>query len=116
GPALHYYYSVLVLYIFWRMRGKTIDPGFANLFAFMLLLLSFANMVSLLPSGGRFRSLFYIVATVVMVIYYARYHYSRRIHWLMVLGLAPMALKALIAFRIGSETVNTILFFPSPVI
>lgn len=116
GPALYYYYSGLVLYVFWRVRKKAVDTGFANLFAFMLLLLSFVNMVALLPSGGRFRSLFYIVATVVMVMYYARYHYSRRIHWLMVLGLAPMALKALIAFRIGSETVNTILFFPSPVI
>lgn len=58
GVFTHWSYSILMLFLYPCLkRNFSKNTGLMHLFCFALLLGSFANIIALLPSGGRFKTL-----------------------------------------------------------
>ena len=115
-PMLIYFFFIQMIVIYKNYKKQFVDRPFLNLFSFSLVLLGYSNITSLLPSGSRFRVIFVVFATVLMIIYYSKYYLSDKLKWFVAIGIAPFLLKILIAFRVGTDTLNSVLFFPSPLI
>lgn len=115
GKLLLYFFAILlVIYGLKIMKEKSTKPGLQNLFYASLAFLSFSNVSSLMPSGGRFRVIFFLLCCSFFIVYFSRYR-QKQLLFLNYLGIAFLALYALVEFRIGSPNLNTFLFFPTPV-
>lgn len=109
---LLFYYLLFVIIIIQFKPGQHIDKKERNLFSFLLLFLSFVNFGNAIPAlGGRFKTIFYLFATLYVFLYFLRLP-GNRINVLTLLGLFPMLLYAAIQFRMGSESINAWLFTP----
>lgn len=111
-----YCYVALLISIYIRMKRVETDKGFQNLFSFTLVFLSFANIASLIPSGGRFHKVFLVFGTAVLFIYFAKYYTREKLNKLVLISLVPIVIMVLVTLRVGMETLNTVLFLPSPII
>ena len=113
GNKLVMYYlclAIVVVKIMQRYLKEEIAEK--NLFSFLLLLLTFVNFGMEIPSVGvRFQVVFFLFATLYIYLYFLKLQ-GNKINLLSLIGLVPMALYAAIAFRAGSETINTWIFAP----
>lgn len=113
GNDLVFYYliiSVIIIQIRYRnlMQGK----NEVNLFSFLLLLLSFVNFGSVIPTvGNRFKLVFFLFATLYIFMYFLKTN-GVKINLLTLIGLFPMLLYAAITLRIGSVSINAWIFTP----
>lgn len=113
---LVYFFFLQFIIVYKFSKKQKFDRSFLNLFSFSLLMLAYSNITSLLPSGSRFRIVFVVFATVLMTIFYSKYYIHDKLKWFVALGVFPFMLRILISFRVGTETLNSVLFFPSPII
>lgn len=98
---LHYSFSA-------RMNSK----AERNLFSFLLLFLAFVNFGKEIPSfGERFQILFFLFGTLYLIIFYSKMP-GKKLDYLSLVGLFPMALYAGIVFRQGVDSINAWLFTP----
>lgn len=102
----------LVGLAFLSVRKKLLQSEL-NLLNFTLLFLAYANIVNLVPSGGRFMTVYYVFAAILSIVLFSKYHYKRldSLHGL--ISLVIVLLSVLITFRTASPTINTILFAPT---
>lgn len=114
--TIFYILMMHVLVVYYYIKKHTINKRFKNFFSFSLLFLSFVNIVSLMPSGSRFRFILYVLLSVICIIFYSSIYIRPTLSKLSLLTILPFVLNAIIAIRIGSSTLNTITFFPSFVI
>ena len=112
GNTLVMYYLCLAIVVV-KIRLRYLKEKIAerNLFSFLLLLLAFVNFGMQIPSVGRFQVIFFMFATLYTFMYFLKLP-ENKINLLSLLGLFPMSLYAVIAFRQGSETINTWIFAP----
>ncbi len=114
GSNMVMYYLLLAITIIktnYRhlMNGK----GESNLFSFSLLVLTFVNIGSTVPSlGARFQLVFFLFATMYVFLFFTKRPGGSKISYLTLIGLFPLVLKAAIVFRQGSDTMNAWLFAP----
>lgn len=113
GPFLFYFLMVHVIAVYLYMKKFNVSEQFKSFFAFCLLFLSFANVASLLPSGGRFKAVLFVFILSMLVVFYSKVYVSSRLNKLVLIGILPFVLNALIAFKIGAATLNTLAFSPS---
>jgi len=117
GPRLLFYFTYVSLaYLYYKTKGVTKDYVFNGLFSLSLLFLAFSNISALLPSGGRFRVIFYSFAFATLFIYYIKFEEKRSLKNINWLGLPIATLYLLIKFRIATETISLYLIGPSLVI
>jgi len=117
SPMLRLYFTYISLaYVFYRTKGVTKDFVFNGLFSLALLFLAFSNISSLLPSGGRFRVVFYTFAFATLFVYYSKFEKKYALNLLNWIGLPIGLLFVLIKFRIATETISLYLIGPSLVI
>lgn len=111
------YFSVVLLFLIVFKNAKSFSSYVLSSFiSFSLLLLSFSNLSSLIPSGGRFRTLFYIFVFTTFIIFFNRHLGTQKFGKFIILGLPALILSNLIVFRYGSEMFNSYLLGPSPTI
>lgn len=115
GPSILYFlvFQTIIVYKNIKKKKMNFTENFKNLFAFALLFLSFSNLSSLVPSGGRFRTITFLLLATILVIYYSRFYISHQLKKTVLIGLAPILLHILISFRIGTATLNTVTLLPS---
>ncbi len=113
---LLYSFLIIMVALFRKKSRFKSDNVLNNLLSFSFLFLTFCNIASLIPSGSRFIRVFFLFSCATFIYYYANHYHARRLDKLLLLAVIPMLLVVLINFRIGSETLNTILFLPSPAI
>lgn len=114
GNLVLYYLFFAILFLKLKYLKIVYADELKNLFSFMLFFLSFVNFARPIPSfGGRFQSVFFLFAVLYIFIVFTKIQ-KRNWHVVTLIGLLPMALSAAIAFRIGTETLNFILFAPTP--
>lgn len=113
GPLLFYFLMIQVFVVYFQIKKFNVSGKFNNFFAFCLLFLSFSNVASLLPSGGRFKEVLFVFLVSMLVIFYSKVYVSSRWNKLLLVGVLPFVLNALIALRIGGATLNTLAFAPS---
>jgi hypothetical protein len=107
-----YIYLVFVVSrIFWRKYSR--DSFMERLFSFGILFLSFANFSKVIPSGGRFTTVFFLFAIAYIFVLYTRKK-SRGLNLLTIIGFFPMLLMTALALRQGFENTNLWLFAPMP--
>ncbi len=107
-------YCLLAIIIIIQLRYRHImkSKSERNLFSFTLLFLSFANFGKIIPSfGGRFSVVFYLLATLYIYIFTTKQR-TGVFNFVKLIGIFPMLLFSAVQFRIGSESINTWIFYP----
>jgi hypothetical protein len=113
GRSLRYFILLSLLMVFIKTRGNFKTKITGNFYSFSLLLLSFANISSLLPSGGRFFLVFNIFAFSTMLLYYVYERSDNRLSFLNYIGIPIVALQVILAFRLFSDSASAYLMGPS---
>lgn len=102
----------LLLMIFVSIKKK-LPKSELNLLNFTLLFLAYANIANLVPSGGRFMTVYFVFATILSIVLFSKYYYRRLDSPYGLISLGVVLLSVLITFRVAAPTLNTILFAPS---
>jgi hypothetical protein len=107
-----YYFAGFVL-IFVRIKHKLalLEPGTNSLFSFLLLFFSFTNFVMNEGQLIRFTAVFNLFAIAFIIRAYKDWNISQ-FRWVEGLGALAFTLHFFISFRIGSESINALLFGP----
>lgn len=109
--GFYIYLVFIVSRTFWRKYTR--DIFMERLFSFGILFLSFANFSKVIPSGGRFTTVFFLFAIAYIFALYSRKK-TRRLNLLTIIGFFPMLLMTALALRQGFENTNLWLFAPMP--
>jgi hypothetical protein len=115
-PLLFYFVFAHLIFVYMKIRKIAVSRGFLSLFCFSLLVLSFSNISSLIPSGARFRSVFMLFSISTLIYFYSTIYKMPKLNWFVIICAFPFILKVLISIRVGADTLNTVLFMPGPVI
>jgi hypothetical protein len=108
-----YYTLALLVIIYVRTRGVFKNRVTDNFYSFTLLLLSFANISALLPSGGRFYTVFNIFVFTTGVLYYVYELKSKKLELINWIGLPLVILFVIFSFRLFTDPASLYLFGPS---
>ncbi|SHE64197.1 EpsG family protein [Psychroflexus salarius] len=104
-----------ILLMFKYYKNDRLRKAEVNILSFSLLFLSYANIVSLVPSGGRFLSVFYVLSVINSLIL-IKYWQPKITSIYSTFSLAFMALPIIISLRVGFSTLSTVVLSPSIVI
>ncbi|MEI7707626.1 MAG: EpsG family protein [Chlorobium sp.] len=115
GYALYWYFIIATIYYLRLARNIKQSKSLRRLYSFIIFLLSFVNFFSVIPSGGRFKILFYLFANTYLSIINSGI-LSRRLFLINYIGVLIFILNFIIVLRQGSESLNIILFFPFTII
>jgi hypothetical protein len=114
GPKIFFYFfNINLLFLYKKSKGFFENKLLESLYSITLLFLTFSNIATLLPSGVRFRTVFYIFATAALLIYYTQEGFSKKLQKINLFGLPIVILVILITFRTGSDTISPYLLGPS---
>ena len=111
--GIFYYTVALLVIIYVRTRGVFKNRVTDNFYSFTLLLLSFANISALLPSGGRFYTIFNIFAFTTGLLYYVYEVKKEKIELINWIGLPIVFLFVIFTFRLFTDPASIFLFGPS---
>lgn len=111
--GLKYFTMISLLIIFFKTRAKFNSKLTANFYSFSLLFLCFANVSALLPSGGRFYTVFYIFSFTTLLMFYVYENRQVKLSIPNWIGLPIAASFALFTIRLFSESASGYLFAPS---
>ena len=95
-------------------RSSSKDLWLETLYSFCLLLFALANSFLKIPSGGRFRIIFFMFATLYLIVLFAKVN-PKGLSRLTLVGLLPMVLYFMVEFRRGLDALNIGLAAPLPV-
>lgn len=103
-----------VIYLHKNRQGKD-QEEFSNLFGFSLLILTLGNVVSLLPSGGRYVLIAQLFGVAVLVHQYFRNDDLLYRNWMKL--LAPVFYFFIIVnIRISFDTISFMTIFSNPIL
>ena len=115
GDALKWSVTAFLVVIFFTGRkylSKHIN--LKNLYSFTLLLYSASNIISLVPSGGRFLSLSNLFA-VAFIFFYVQYApRGKAIRRLIIVAIPALALFTIVSIRIAFDTMGVLAVFGNP--
>lgn len=115
GDALKWSVTAFLVVIFFTGRkylSKHIN--LKNLFSFTLLLYSASNIISLVPSGGRFLSLSNLFA-VAFIFFYVQYApRGKTLRRLITVSVPALALFTIVSIRIAFDTMGVLSVFGNP--
>lgn len=113
--ALHYSLLICMVWLFFkRSILKKIDPGLLSTLSFSLLFWGVGNIMSSLPSGGRFLNIAYLSATSLVIFCLQKTERGSSIDKMARLLSPAFLFYAIVAFRVGLYfiSVNTIIGNP----
>lgn len=113
GNILVYYYLIVALVLI-QLRSRRIvkKQEDRNLYSFLLLFLSFVNFGQSIPSfGGRFRIIFFLFGTVYVLMHFSKSQ-EKKFSLITALGIFPMLLYVVVAFRQASEYISAWIVAP----
>lgn len=108
-----YFTVVLLLFIYFKTKGFFKQKLTNNFYSFSLILLSFANISSLLPSGARFYKVYYIFVFSTFILFYVYETQKSKIEIINLIALPIISLFILVSFRLFSDSASIYLFGPS---
>jgi len=111
--GLKYFVLFSLAVIFIKTRGHFKTKVMANFYSFTLLLLSFANISSLVPSGGRFYTVFNIFAFSTILLYYVYEFTEKKITSVNKIGVPIVGLYVVFTFRLFSDSASLYLIGPT---
>ena len=111
--GIKYFLILSLLLVFIKTKGYFKNNLTESFYSFALLILSFANLSSLLPSGGRFMVIFNMFAFTAILLFYVYEYGNRKFNLLNKLALPIALLYVVFAFRLFSDSASVYLFGPS---
>jgi hypothetical protein len=110
---LLFYFFIFKLFVLFIQRKKIKEHKFAyKLFTFSLLFLSFVNVSSLFPSGGRFLTPFLFFACGITLIFHSSVELKYRLSFLNKAFILPILLFIIVTLRVGMDSINAALLLP----
>lgn len=106
--------TFLVVIFFSGKKFYSRHPNFDNLFNFTLLFYSVANILSLIPSGGRFLNLSNLFATAFIFFYVQYAPRGKAIKRLIPVAIPALALFTIVSIRIAFDTMGFFSVFGNP--
>ncbi|MCW3804148.1 EpsG family protein [Plebeiibacterium marinum] len=108
-----FYFLILgIIFVFVISLKMQKTKGESNLFSFLLLLVSFVNFGSAIPTfGGRYRYVFYLFASFFILLFFNKTE-GRKIHPINMVGLLPILVFVMVQFRIGTGSINAWMLCP----
>ena len=111
--SVKYFILLTLVIIYYKTKGRFKSTITANFYSFSLLLLSFANISGLLPSGGRFYTVYYIFAFSTILLYYIYEDSEKKLSLLNRMGVPVVAFFVVLTFRLFADTASAYLLGPS---
>ncbi len=115
SQALHVSLMISIIFLFFkRSKIKLMDPRFISSLSFTLLFWGVANIMSSLPSGGRYLNVAYLSATPLLIFCLQKTNEGSSIDRLIKLLSPAFLFFSLVALRVGFYfiSVNTIIGNP----
>ncbi len=112
GIINFYYFLFVLLYLYWKYKS-VLTKDLKNKFSFALLLFGAINLVSFVPSMGRFRTLIYMFVIIFAISVMNLINY-RKIKWYIIIGVIPFILNFSLHMRLGLDLINPFLFGFTP--
>lgn len=113
--AIKFYF--LILFFHTRIKSRKIIRSLEveKIYSFSLLFIAVSNVISIIPSVGRFTVLFYMFALLYVVLVYQHLN-IKKINWLIFLGVFPFLMGLSVVLKLGMDVTNpyllTLLPFP----
>jgi hypothetical protein len=111
NDIIFYYLLLVLVIIYFSQRDLMNAKTEKNLFSFLLLFLIFVNFGAPFPDFARFKIIFLLFATLYVFFYLLKLP-GEKVNLLSTVGIFPMALYAAVAFRVGSDVINSWVFMP----
>lgn len=112
NPLVKYYLLGVMAFIHFKYKKIRRDTQMRNLFSFSILMVAFATFGHFVPGLDRFTKVSFLFLTAYIILFYSKTD-EKGINIMTVIGLVPMLIWIAIRFRIGVETMNVYLFFPT---
>jgi len=114
--ALEWVIFIIVMFLFF-LRREILEKqkGLINLFYFSILFFSFANILSLVPSGGRFANVGYAFMFFSFSIFLSRFPEDPGLKIITILSVPFILLYSLVAIRVGTEFFGFVTIIGNPV-
>ncbi len=107
-----YFSAILLLLVYFKNRGVFKQKLTDSFYSLTLLLLSFANISSLLPSGARFYRIYYIFAFSTFILFFVYEKHKQKMVPINLLALPLVMIFVLVSFRLFSDPASIYLFGP----
>lgn len=108
------YLAVGIFYARKKYSNVSNDPLLENFYSFSLLLFVLANSLLKIPSGMRFQTIFFMFATVYLIMLLARAK-PNGLSTLTIIGLIPMTFYFMVELRRCFDLLNLAMAAPLPV-
>src|SRR5690554_2268622 len=108
GIVTFYYLLFMQIYLYKKYKSK-FSMKEIDLYNFTLLLISAINMMSMVPSMGRFKVLYYLLS-LTLIIRVIAFINPKKIKWYTIIGLLPFILNLMLVIRFSMDVINPYLF------
>ncbi len=116
GKGLNYSIAFLMTVIYFSKNNNyKKEKSFINLMSFSLLILTVGNLLSSLPSGGRYLLLAQLFGTAVLILFFLKF-YSMRYQRAVYFCSPFLLLFILISVRKSFDTVSVMTVFTNPLL
>jgi hypothetical protein len=115
GKSLGWFILIMFTIIYFSKSPIKSSKFFYNLFGFTLLFLSISNVMSLIPSGGRYILISRLFALTLLILFYIQSNNIKYKRWLSY--LSPILLLFIVfSIRKSFDTVSFSTLFTNPII
>ena len=116
GKALHYPIYIFLIYLFWKARSMVLrKKELYSLFSFVLLFYGVANVISYIPSAGRFMSIGAGLAIAFIFLFLQNFH-DTKFNSIIKLSRPALLLFIIVTIRIGFDVIGLTSIFGNPLI
>ena len=115
GEVLTYTSYLFAIFIFLKGR-KRLEGPFLNLFCFGLWFYGWANLASLVPSGGRFVSIANLIMIFFITLYLQENYFQKVLKVLRGISMPGLLLFIVVAIRIGFDYISFATTFGNPIL
>lgn len=116
GIVLKYTLTAFLLFFYWSFRKTTnTNKQLLRLLSFILLFFGFANILSSIPSGGRFLSIANLLTISFVVLYLQNHIVKRDLFRLSKLATPFLIFFIIIAVRLSWYSLSVMTIFGNPV-
>lgn len=117
GPALKWSVVSFLVVLFWKGRTFLIEnKSWLSLFSFTLLLYGVTNLLSSLPSGGRYFSIANMLALALIILYVQNRKYDVVMKRLIFFTTPALLLYVIVSFRVGLYSMSATAVLGNPVV
>lgn len=115
SKGLNWVIYMIVIYIYAFSRDILKQKGLLSLFCFSVLLYSIANILSLVPSGGRFINVASILLFSFFILYFSFPHRNTLLNVLKAVSVPFLLLFILVMIRAGMDFFGMVTIIGNPV-